>query len=93
LERRTCVSLKKLVELLDGDLDGADDTSKSSAVDFVVHGYRDGRTLWTNEPYVAAFLTKDGVAELGQGSDAGGPGNDWKRRHDQAARMLMSTTS
>jgi hypothetical protein len=38
-------------------------------------------------------LTEDCVAELAQGSDAGGPGNDGKRRHAQAAMMLMSTTS
>jgi hypothetical protein len=42
---------------------------------------------------VAAFLAKDGVAELGQGSDARSSGNDGKRWHAQAAIMLMSTTS
>ena len=59
----------------------------------VMEGHRDGRTLGTREPDVAAFLAKNGVAELGQGTDARSPGNDGKRWHAQAATMLMSTTS
>ena len=83
----------ELVEFLDGDLGCADDASKSTPVDLVMEGHRDGRTLGTHEPDVAAFLAKDGVAELGQGSDARSSGNDGKRWHAQAAIMLMSTTS
>jgi hypothetical protein len=81
------------VEFLDGDLGCADDASKGSPVDLVMEGHRDGRTFGTREPDVAAFLAKDGVAELGQGSDARSSGNDGKRWHAQAAMTLMSTTS
>ena len=61
----------ELVEFFDGYFDGSDDAPKSSAVDFVMQGNRHGRTAWTNEPHVAAFLTEDGVAEFGQRNDAG----------------------
>jgi hypothetical protein len=83
----------ELVEFLDGDLGRADDASKGTPVDLVMEGHRDGWTLGTHEPDVAAFLAKDGVAELGQGSDARSSGNDGKRWHAQAAMTLMSTTS
>lgn len=83
----------ELVEFLDGDLGCADDASKGASVDLVMEGHRDGPTLGTDEPDVAALLAKDGVAELGQGSDARSSGNDGKRWHAQAAMTLMSTTS
>jgi hypothetical protein len=41
---------------------------------------------------VAAFLTEEGVSELGKCRHAGGAGNDGKGWHVQAA-TLMSTTS
>ena len=72
----------ELVEFLDGDLGCADDASKGTPVDHVMEGHGDGRTL-----------AKDGVAELGQGSDARSSGNHGKRWHAQAAMTSMSTTS
>lgn len=83
----------ELVEFVDGNLGCADDASKSAPVDLVMEGHRHGRTLGTHEPDVAAFLAKDGVAKLGQGSDARSSGNDGKRWQAQAAMTLMSTTS
>ncbi len=82
----------EFVEFLDRDLGGADDASKRSAVDLVMERHGDGRSPRAHQPHMAAFLTKDGVAELGQGSDAGRTGDDGKWRHGQAA-MLMSRTS
>ncbi len=55
--------------------------------------HRNGRMVGAHEPNVAAFLAKNGVAELGQGSDARASGNDGKRWHAQAAITLTSTTS
>jgi hypothetical protein len=81
------------VEFLDGYVGSADDASKGTPVDLVVEGHRDGRTLGAHQPDVAAFLAKDGVAKLCQGSDARSSGNDGKRWHAQAAMTLMSTTS
>jgi hypothetical protein len=80
------------VEFLDGDLGRADDASKRSAINLVMQRDGDGRTPWADEPYMAAFLTNDGIAELGQDSDAGSSGDDGKRRQGQAATW-MSTTS
>jgi len=83
----------ELVEFLDGNLGRPDDASESSAVDLVMKRHGDGRPPRTHEPDVTAFLAKDGIAELGQGSDAHGSGDDGKRWHAQAAMTLMSTTS
>lgn len=83
----------ELVEFVDGDLGRADDASKSAPVDLVMEGNRDRRTLGTRKPDVATFLAKDGVAELGQGSDARNSRDDGKRWHAQAAMTSMSTTS
>jgi hypothetical protein len=83
---------EELVEFVDGDLSRAN-ASKGAPVDLVMKGHRDGRTLGTYEPDVAAFLAKDGVADFCQDSDAPSSGDDRKRWHAQAAMMLMSTTS
>jgi hypothetical protein len=82
----------ELIEGFDRDLGGADDAAEGAAVEFVVKGHRDGRPAGAHEANVAAFLTKDCVAELRQGSDTDGSVDDGKRRHGQAA-TLMSTTS
>jgi hypothetical protein len=87
-----CNLANQTCELFDGDLGGADYAAEGSSVEFVMLRYGDRRPGWTHQPHMAAFLTKDRVTELRQGSDAGRSGDDGERRHGQAA-TLTSTTS
>jgi len=70
------MTIHEFAELLDGDLDGADYVPESSTVEFMMQRHRDRRASHTHEADVAAFLTEEGVSELGKCRHAGGAGND-----------------